>query len=258
MSEHTNDAVVIRNLRFTYPEGHTAIHNVSLTVARGETVAIIGPNGAGKSTLLHHIIGLLRQESGTIRVAGYDVVPEQYQAVRRRVGYVFQDPDDQLFSPSLAEDVAFGPMYLGISDEEIGDRVDRALQAVGLESLGDRAPHRLSEGEKRLAALATVLSYDPDIFVLDEPTANLDPKNRRRLLELLRNAGRTLLVATHDLDLAWELCERSVLLRNGRVVADGLTRRLLADAGLLEANDLELPLRLQGVADADGESPGRR
>jgi len=246
MGELSREAVVTRDLRFAYPDGSEVLRGVHLRVTCGERVAIVGPNGAGKSTLLRHVIGLLRAQSGVLHVMGYEVVPANYRAVRRRVGYVFQDPDDQLFSPSVLEDVAFGPLHMGLPHDEIASRVDRALEAVGLTGLDHRSPQRLSEGEKRRVAVATVLSYDPDILVLDEPTADLDPKNRRRLIELLGRMNRTLLIATHDLDLAWELCERVVLLRGGLVVADGPARRLLADAELLQANDLELPLLLQG------------
>jgi len=246
MDELSHEAVVTRDLRFAYPDGAEVLRGVNLRVTCGERVAIVGPNGAGKSTLLRHLIGLLRAHAGAIHVMGHEVVPENYRTVRRCIGYVFQDPDDQLFSPSVLEDVAFGPLHLDLPHEEIESRVDRALEAVDLTGFDHRAPQRLSEGEKRRVAVATVLSYDPDILVLDEPTADLDPKNRRRLIELLGRMNRTLLVATHDLDLAWELCQRVVLLRCGTVVADGPARRLLADAELLQANDLELPLLLQG------------
>jgi cobalt/nickel transport system ATP-binding protein len=246
MAEAGERCVALANVSFAFGNGPRVLDGVSLEIATGERVALVGPNGAGKSTLLRHVIGLLQPLQGTVSVRGLAVARPNLAAVRRQVGFVFQDPDDQLFSPSVVEDVAFGPLHLGLPQEQIADRVRRALGQVGLEGVGHRPAHQLSHGERQRAAIATVLSYDPEILVFDEPTANLDPKHRRRLIGLLQALGCTLLVATHDLDLAWELCPRTVLLCGGRVVVDGDTRTILSDAALLEQNDLERPLRFQG------------
>jgi len=239
-------AVELEHVSFRYPDGVEALRDVSLRVGVGERIALVGPNGAGKSTVLRQLNGLLTPTAGTVHVMGLPVVPANLTAVRRHIGYVFQDADDQLFCPTVLEDVAFGPLHLGLPTEEVLRCVRRALELVGLVGYERRVPQRLSAGEKALVALATVLSYSADVLVLDEPSASLDPKNRRRLLTVLADLGRTQLVATHDLDFAWEHCPRTVLLADGRVVADGRTFDLLANAELLEPHGLELPLRLQG------------
>ena len=218
-----------RDLRHTYPNGVVALDGVSLDVQTGERVAILGPNGAGKTTLMLHLNGLL---TGDVTVA--DGTP-----VRRAVGLVFQDPDDQLFMPTVREDVAFGPLNLKLGDVE--RRVSEALQAVRMDAHAGRAPHQLSLGQKRRVAIATVLAMNPRVLVLDEPSANLDPRTRRELMELLAELDRTLLIVTHDLPLAGRLCERAVILSAGRIVADGPCLELLADTELLVAHDLELP-----------------
>lgn len=242
-------AIRVEQLKHRYPDGNEALDGVDLEVRCGERVALVGPNGAGKSTLLRHLNGLLTPTHGRVWVMGQEVIPANYAAVRRRVGYVFQDSNDQLFCPSVLEDVAFGPLHLELPLEQVAQRVKRALAAVGLAGFESRVPQRLSAGEKRLVSLATVLSYDADVLVLDEPGTSLDPRNRRRLMGLLAGLDGTQLVATHDLDLAWELCRRVVLLAEGRVVADGPARQVLSDRKLLETSGLELPLRLQGRAD---------
>lgn len=239
-------ALRVERLCHRYPDGTEALRGVDLAVAPGERVALIGPNGAGKSTLLRHLNGLLRPTGGRVVVWGRPVEPRCYAEVRRRIGYVFQDPNDQLFSPTVLEDVAFGPLHLGLPLEEVARRVRRSLERVGLAGFEARAPHRLSAGQQRLVALATVLSYDPSILVLDEPGTWLDPRRRRGLIALLGELGGTQLLATHDLDLAWEMCDRAVLLSEGRIVADAPARELLADQVRLERFGLELPLRLQG------------
>ena len=244
-SADNTPAIKVAQLEHHYPDGNQALRGVDLTVRVGERVALVGPNGAGKSTLLRHLNGLLRPTHGQVRVMGLEVVPANYAEVRRRVGYVFQDPNDQLFCPSVLEDVAFGPLHLELPLEQVAERVKRALAAVGLTDFERRAPQRLSAGEQRLVSLATVLSYEADILVLDEPSTGLDPRNRRRMLGLLAGLPGTQLVATHDLDLAWELCRRVVLLAEGRIVADGAAREVLSDRELLERSGLELPLRLQ-------------
>ena len=218
-----------RDLRHTYPNGVVALDGVSLDVQTGERVAILGPNGAGKTTLMLHLNGLLKG----------DVTVTDGTPLRRAVGLVFQDPDDQLFMPTVREDVAFGPLNLKFGDVE--RRVTEALRAVRMDEHAGRAPHQLSLGQKRRVAIATVLAMDPRVLVLDEPSANLDPRTRRELMELLETLDRTLLIVTHDLPLAGRLCERAVILSAGRIVADGPCLELLADTELLAAHDLELP-----------------
>jgi len=236
-------------VRYRYPTGTQALDGVTLAVAPGERVALAGPNGAGKSTLVLAMAGFLRA-GGTIRVAGHRLTPGSARDVRRHLGLVFQDADDQLFMPRLADDVAFGPATMGLEADEVDARVREALAAVGLDGFGDRVPYHLSVGEKRRAALATVLAMQPQILVLDEPSSDLDPRGRRRLIDLLNGLGATLLVVTHDLDLAVETCGRTVVMDAGRVVADGPTAEVLADADLAAAHGLEVPYRLKGQGDA--------
>ena len=233
-------AVRARNLRFSYPGGRPVLAGLDLDVARGERVAIFGPNGAGKTTLMLHLNGLLRGD-GDLHVTGLAVGPATERALRARVGLVFQDPDDQLFMPTVAEDVAFGPLNLGLDRERTQARVHEALAAVGMEHAAGRAPHQLSMGERRRVAVATVLAMRPELLVLDEPSANLDPRARRELLEVLERLDCTLLVVTHDLPFAAELCQRAVILAGGCVAADGDCIDLLTDSELLAAHDLELP-----------------
>jgi len=210
-------AVEIRGLRYTYPDGTVALRGVNLEVEEGESVYLMGPNGSGKSTLLLHLNGLLLPQKGRVRVFGMDT-RNGTEEIRRRVGLVFQDPDDQLFMPTVFEDVAFGPLHLGLGEREVRRRVKKALRAVGAEGLERRSPHHLSYGEKKRVAIATILSMEPQLLVLDEPTLGLDPWARREFLSLLRRLrrGRTLVMAGHDLGLM-ELCDRAFLLRRGRV-----------------------------------------
>ncbi len=232
--------IAVTHVSFAYPDGRPALHDVSLSVAPGERVALVGPNGAGKSTLLLHFNGILQPQSGTVQVKGLEVRPDALGQVRAAVGLVFEDPNDQLFSPTVFEDVAFGPLYQGLSDTAVRERVTQALAAVGMEAYASRAPYYLSAGEKRRIAIATVLSMEPEILVLDDPTAGLDPRGRRRLLSLLRALPQALIVATHDLRMVAELCTRVVILDGGTVVADGPVSEILHDAALLEAHGLEL------------------
>jgi cobalt/nickel transport system ATP-binding protein len=234
-------AVDATGLRYDYPNGRPALVGVDLHVAHGERVAILGPNGAGKTTLMLHLNGLLNRTAGRLEVAGLEVAKATLAQLRGRVGLVFQDPDDQLFMPTVREDVAFGPLNLGVPRDEVGARVLEALEAVRMAHAVDRAPHQLSMGERRRVAVATVLAMRPALLVLDEPSANLDPRARRELLAILDGIDRTLLVTTHDLPFAAQLCERAVILSAGRVVADGPTDAILDDADLLAAHDLELP-----------------
>jgi cobalt/nickel transport system ATP-binding protein len=229
----------LRGVAYAYPGGHQALFGVDLHVHPGERVALLGPNGAGKTTLVLHLNGILTPGAGSVTVSGLPVTDANLLEVRRRVGIVFQDPDDQLFMPTVREDVAFGPLNLKLGDIE--RRVTEALQAVRMIEQIERAPHQLSLGQKRRVAIATVLAMDPRVLVLDEPSANLDPRTRRELMELLAELDRTLLIVTHDLPLAGRLCERAVILSAGRIVADGPCLELLADTALLAAHDLELP-----------------
>ncbi|MBC7249317.1 MAG: ABC transporter ATP-binding protein [Anaerolineae bacterium] len=234
--------IQIEALSFTYPDGHQALSEVSLTVERGESVAFIGPNGAGKSTLLLHLNGILRGKNGAVKVLGHPVGGDHLKLIRSKVGLVFQDPEDQLFSPTVFDDVAFGPLNMGCSAEEVRQRVARALQQVRVVGYEGRSPHHLSMGEKKRIAIATVLSMDPEVLVLDEPTSNLDPRGRWELIELLRGLPLTKLIATHDLEMVRGLCERTVLLDRGRVVADGPTLSILSDQALLAEHGLAPPI----------------
>ncbi|GAA4842385.1 ABC transporter ATP-binding protein [Actinomycetospora corticicola] len=231
----------VEGLAFAYPDGHQALFGVDLRIERGERVALLGPNGAGKTTLVLHLNGVHRAGAGTVRVGGLEVAKPYLQEIRRRVGVVFQDPDDQLFMPTVADDVAFGPANFGVVEPELSLRVKTALDAVGVPDLADRSPMHLSGGQRRRVALATVLACDPEILVLDEPSSNLDPVARRELAEVLLGLGRTMLMVTHDLPYALQLCPRSVVIDEGVVVADGPTRELLADPDLLARHRLELP-----------------
>ena len=230
----------VQNLHFKYADGHEALRGVSLSIAPGEKVALVGPNGAGKSTLMLHFNGILHGE-GEVRVCGLPAADGHLGQVRALVGLVFQDPDDQLFSPTVYEDVAFGPLHMGLPEPEVRLRVEAALASVGMDDYGDRVSHHLSLGEKKRIAIATVLSMRPEILVLDEPSAGLDPRARRSLIHLLGQLPQTTLVSTHDMRLVAELFPRMVVMDCGQIVADGPTASLMADAPLLEAHGLEAP-----------------
>ena len=242
MSHHI---VEVKDLQYTYPDGNSALRGISFRITHGETVAIIGANGAGKSTLLLHLNGCLIPEVGTVRIGDLPLTKKTLQHVRRTVGMVFQDPDDQLFMPLVYDDVAFGPLNLGLPREEVDDRVMKALDIVGATHLKDRPPYRLSGGEKRSVAIASVLSMGPDILVMDEPTSNLDPWARRQLIRLLESFQHTIIIATHDLDMVLDLCSRTIIIKEGRVVADGATREIMENDELLVTSRLEKPARLQ-------------
>ena len=233
-------AIHARGLTYRYPGGREALRGIDLHVGHGERVALLGPNGAGKTTFMLHLNGLITGQGG-LEVAGLEVGRDTVHALRARVGLVFQDPDDQLFMPTVAEDVAFGPLNLDLDGDAVRERVAEALGAVRMRHVADRAPYQLSMGERRRVAIATVLAMHPALLVLDEPSANLDPRARRELLDVLAGIDRTMLVTTHDLPLAAELCERTLILAGGRIVADGATDDVLADEDLLAAHDLELP-----------------
>jgi cobalt/nickel transport system ATP-binding protein len=234
-------SLLVEDLAFAYPDGHQALYGVDLRIERGERVALLGPNGAGKTTLVLHLNGILTGGRGSVQVAGLPVDRRNLQEIRRRVGIVFQDPDDQLFMPTVGEDVAFGPRNLGLPEGEVRARVTAALAQVGMSGAADRPPHHLSFGQRRRVAVATVLSMHPEVLVLDEPSSNLDPAGRRELAEVLESLPVTVLMVTHDLPYALQLCSRSVVLDGGVVVADGPTRELLADPDLLARHRLELP-----------------
>ncbi|MGW7051840.1 energy-coupling factor ABC transporter ATP-binding protein [Streptomyces sp. NPDC054887] len=231
----------VNGLAYAYPDGHQALFGVDLNVARGERVALLGPNGAGKTTLVLHLNGILTAGAGSVTVAGLPVGKRHLAEIRRRVGIVFQDPDDQLFMPTVREDVAFGPAAAGMRGAELEACVTAALERVGMAQYADRPPHHLSFGQRRRVAVATVLAMEPEILVLDEPSSNLDPASRRELADILRSLDVTVLMVTHDLPYALELCPRSVILSGGVIVADGRTQELLSDEAVMRAHRLELP-----------------
>jgi len=233
--------VDLEHVHYSYPDGFEALRGISLRIARGEKVALVGPNGAGKSTLMLHLNGINLPSHGTVRIGGMAVERSTLGKVRAEVGLVFQDPDDQLFSPTVFEDVAFGPLHMGIPVEEIHDRVERALAAVGMTGSERRMPHRLSLGQRKRVALATVLTMDPSVLVFDEPSAGLDPRGRRELIALLSSLEQTLLVSTHDMRLVEEIFPRMVVMDGGLIVADRATSQILADDELLLAHGLERP-----------------
>ncbi len=234
------NVVQVRDLSFSYPDGNQALRNVSFKLCEGDKVALVGPNGAGKSTLMLHLIGILRGR-GEVEVGGMLLTTDNLPVIRSKVGLVFQNPDDQLFSPTVFEDVAFGPLHMGLPEEEVRVRVSEALEMVHMAGYRDRLCHHLSVGEKKRIAIATVLSMRPDILVLDEPSAGLDPRARRALIKLLREMHISMLVSTHDMALVKDLLPRTIVMDEGRIVADGLTAEILEDAKLLEAHGLEKP-----------------
>jgi cobalt/nickel transport system ATP-binding protein len=248
----TTPVLDVRGLTFAYPDGTRALEGVDLHVHRGERVALLGPNGAGKTTLVLHLNGILGGDAGSgagsVEVSGMPVRRDTLPEIRRRVGIVFQDPDDQLFMPTVRDDVAFGPANLGLRGAELDARVGEALAVVGMTAYADRPPHHLSFGQRRRVAVATVLAMKPEILVLDEPSSNLDPASRRELAEIVLGLDVTVLMVTHDLPYALQLCERSVILSEGRIVADAATREVLGDAALMSAHRLELPFGFDPAA----------
>ncbi len=232
-------SVVVEHLHFVYPDGTEALRGIDLTIAASEKVALVGPNGAGKSTLMLHLNGIHEPSHGTVHIGGVVVNRSTVRQVRSMVGLVFQDPDDQLFSPTVYEDVAFGPLHMGLDPDEIHHRVEEALAAVGMAGSGRRMPHRLSLGQRKRVATATVLSMSPQVMVFDEPTAGLDPRGRRELIDLLAGLSQTLIVSTHDLALVEEVFPRTVVIDDGRVAADRPTADVLSDAALLAAHGLD-------------------
>jgi cobalt/nickel transport system ATP-binding protein len=233
--------VEVKNLSFSYPDGFQALYDISLHIGPNQKVALVGPNGAGKSTFMLHLNGLLRGSQGEICIGGLPLTDENLGQIRAWVGLVFQNPDDQLFNPKVIDDVAFGPLHMGLPHEEVLHRSHEALEAVGMAGFEDRVSHHLSIGQKKRIAIATVLSMAPKILVFDEPTADLDPRARRSLINLLDEMERTMLVATHDMRMVQEIFPRTVVLDEGRIVADGDTEAILNDEALLAAHGLEKP-----------------
>ncbi len=244
----------VQDLRYSYPDGQPALRGVSLQVAAGEKVALVGPNGAGKSTLMLHLNGIL-SGAGVVEAAGLPVNKENLPVIRGRVGMVFQNPDDQLFSPTVFEDVAYGPLHMGLPEVEVRRRVAAALDQVGMSEVAGRMSHHLSIGQKKRVAIATVLAMSPDILVLDEPTAGLDPRGRRQLINLLRDLPVTMLVSTHDMLLVQELFPRMIIMDEGLIVAQGDTACLLNDDALLTAHGLERPACIEQDAPGLQQTP---
>lgn len=243
MSHHI---VEVRNLKHIYSDGNIALKDVSFVITHGESVGVIGANGAGKSTLLHHLNGCLEATDGSVYIGHAKLTKGTLPDVRRTVGMVFQDPDDQLFMPTVFDDVAFGPLNLGYSETDAGNRVTEVLSLVGASHLVDKPPYHLSGGEKKRVAIATVLAMSPDVLVMDEPTSGLDSYARRQLLGLLREFNHTKIFATHDLDLVLELCERVIILHDGTVKADGTPQEIFSNSELLAGCRLEKPFTMQG------------
>jgi len=252
LSHHIVEA---RDLQYTYADGTPGVRGVSFRITHGESVAIVGANGAGKSTLLLHLNGYLLPTQGTLIIGDYPLTKKNLKAVRRTVGMVFQDPDDQLFMPRVYDDVAFGPTNLGMPTEELDAVVMQALETMGVSHLKDRPPYKLSGGEKRSVAIASVLSMSPDILVMDEPNSGLDPRARRRLIEQLKNFEHTKIIASHDLDMAVDVCERTIVIHRGRITADGPTLEILRDEALLEKSGLEKPLQMQNCPVCGSRDP---
>ena len=236
----TEKAIEIKGLHYSYPDGVAALRAVDIDIYEGESIGVIGPNGAGKSTLLLHLNGILRGQ-GTVKVFGLEMKDENLKKIRSKVGLVFQDPEAQLFMPTVFDDVAFGPINMEMRKEKVKEQVDKALAEVDMSGSEKRAAHHMSFGEKKRVSIATVLSMEPRILVFDEPTSNLDPKHRRGLINLLKRLKPTKIVATHDLDMVAEVCSRVILLDRGEIAASGQTLEILKDKKLLEAHSLELP-----------------
>ncbi len=242
MSHHI---VEFKDVHYHYPDGSTALNGLSLRITHGESVGIVGANGAGKSTFLMHTNGFLLPKRGDITIGDLSLDTKTRQEIRKKVGLIFQNPDDQLFMPTVFDDVAFGPLNLGLSPDRVTETVQEALETVGCMALKDKPPHHLSGGQKSAVAIASVIAMQPDILVMDEPASHLDPKSRRALINLLRHFHHTKIIASHDLDLILDICERCIIIKEGKVIADGPAEEMLSNRQLLEENNLELPLSLQ-------------
>lgn len=239
MSHHKLE---VKNLSYIYPDNHKAVNGMSFCIHHGESVGIVGANGAGKSTLLMLLMGVLFPSNGEVLVGDVHLTKKTLPMIRQRLGMVFQDPDDQLFMTTVYEDVAFGPRNYKLDEKEVESRVMSALDVVGISHLKDRAPYKLSGGEKRAAAIAAVLSMQPDILIMDEPSSALDPKARRKLIEMLKKFEHTKIITSHDMDMVFEVCERTIVIKEGEVAADGLTSEILTNSELMDACGLEVPL----------------
>ncbi|MBR2122624.1 MAG: ABC transporter ATP-binding protein [Lachnospiraceae bacterium] len=246
MADKNESCLLVRNVSFAYEKKYPVLHEISFEAAPGETVGIAGANGAGKSTLLKLLVGLETGFEGSIEICGIRLDKKNLAAVRRHIGYVFQDSDSQLFMTTVEEDVAFAPLNYGYSADETKKRVENALRSVNAEHLAKKPVYRLSGGEKRLVSIATILSLTPEVVLMDEPSSGLDPKNRRNLIGIIRDLPGTKLIASHDMDLLWDTCSRILLIRDGRIVCDGPADDIMRNEELLRENDLELPLSLQG------------
>ncbi|GAA0180203.1 ABC transporter ATP-binding protein [Clostridium sediminicola] len=242
MSHHFIDC---KGVYYSYPDGKKAVNGITFRINHGESVGIVGANGAGKSTLLNLLLGITFPKEGEVNIGDIIVSKKTLPLIRQRIGLVFQDSDDQLFMPTVYDDVAFGPRNYKLEEKEVERRVLKALETVGIAHLKDRPPYKLSGGEKRAAAIATVLSMQPDILIMDEPTTALDPKSRRRLINLLKEFNHTKIVATHDMDMVWETCKRTIIIKDGTIVADGPTREILSNEELMYDSSLELPFCIQ-------------
>jgi cobalt/nickel transport system ATP-binding protein len=242
LSHHFIDC---KDVYYSYPDGKKAVNGINFRINHGESVGIVGANGAGKSTLLNLLLGIVFPSGGQVNIGDIPVSKKTLHLIRQRVGLVFQDSDDQLFMPTVYDDVAFGPRNFRLDENEVHRRVMKALDTVGIVHLKDRPPYKLSGGEKRAASIATVLSMEPDILIMDEPTTALDPKSRRKLIALLKEFKHTKVIATHDMDMVWDSCERTIVISEGVVVADGATKDILSDEELMNKCSLELPLCLQ-------------
>ncbi|HEX2925931.1 MAG TPA: ABC transporter ATP-binding protein [Ruminiclostridium sp.] len=242
MSHHR---IELEEVSFTYPDGHQALGNISFLLGHGESVGVVGANGAGKSTLLSVLTGILFPQTGKVRIGDIPVTKKTLAEVRRSIGLVFQEPDDQLFMTSVYDDVAFGPRNYKLDESEVEVRVNQALEEVGIPHLKDRPPYKLSGGEKKLAAIAAVISMKPDILIMDEPTASLDPKARRKVMNILKGFSHTKIITSHDLDMIMDMCARTIVLKNGRVAADGPTTEILGNSVLMDQCGLEIPLAMQ-------------
>lgn len=234
-------AVVVKNLSYTYPDGTNALENVSFEIFKGECVALVGSNGAGKSTLLLQLNRIIESQSGSIEIVGKILNKKNVREIRKRVGLVFQDPENQLFMSTVFDDIAFGPINMGLSKEEVHKKVKLALKKVGLDGYEDRCPHHLSFGEKKKISVATVLSIEPEILLLDEPTSNLDPCARRKMIDMLVNLSSTKLIASHDIEMLLEICDRCILLDHGKIAADGEVEDILTNINLLREHGLDVP-----------------
>jgi cobalt/nickel transport system ATP-binding protein len=237
--------IEFKDVRFRYPDGTEALGGISFRITHGESVGIVGANGAGKSTLMQHMNGCLLPTAGEVTIGDLRLTAATRREIRRQVGVVFQNPDDQLFMPTVFDDVAFGPLNLGLDEAHVRERVEKALATVNGLALKNKPPHHLSAGQKSAVAIAAVMAMEPDILAMDEPAANLDPRSRRSLIGLLGTFRHSKIIASHDLDLILDVCERCLVIRDGRVVADGPSGEILSDGPLLEENSLELPLSLQ-------------